>query len=48
LNDLDIESIDFLVPIWIETQVDSGWYYINEISQYKGDGSTTKVNLVKI
>ena len=48
LNDLDIESIDFLVPIWIETQVDSGWYYINEISQYKGDGSTTKINLVKI
>tara|TARA_R110001632_G_scaffold27493_1_gene73744 strand:+ start:5942 stop:8053 length:2112 start_codon:yes stop_codon:yes gene_type:complete len=48
LNDLDMESIDFLTPIWIETQVDSGYYYINEISQYKGDGSTTKVNLVKI
>ena len=48
LNDLDIESIDFLTPIWIETQVDSGYYYINEISQYKGDGSTTKVNLIKI
>jgi len=48
LDDLDIEKIDFLTPIWIETQVDSGYYYINEISQYKGDGSTTKVNLVKI
>ena len=48
LNDLDMESIDFLTPIWIETIVDSGYYYINEISQYKGDGSTTKVNLIKI
>jgi len=48
LDDLDIEKIDFLTPIWIETQIDSGYYYINEISQYKGDGSTTKVNLVKI
>ena len=48
LKDLDIEKIDFLTPIWIETQIDSGYYYINEISQYKGDGSTTKVNLIKI
>ena len=48
LKDLDIENIDFLTPIWIETQIDSGYYYINEISQYKGDGSTTKVNLIKI
>jgi hypothetical protein len=48
LKDIDIEKIDFLTPIWLETQLDSGYYYINEISQYKGDGSTTRVNLVKI
>ncbi len=48
LSSLDVQSVDFLTPIYLEYKYDSGYYYIDSIEQYKGDGSTTKVNLVKI
>ena len=44
LKPLDIQQLDFMKPIWL---IDS-YYYINNVSQYKGDGTTTKVELVKI
>lgn len=48
LNSLDIQSIDFFTPIWLSFGLDSGYYYIDEISQYKGENESTKVKLVKI
>ena len=44
LKPLDIQKLDFMKPIWL---IDS-YYYINNVSQYKGDGTTTKIELVKI
>ena len=44
LKPLDVEKLDFMKPIWL---IDS-YYYINNLSQYKGDGTTTKIQLVKI
>jgi hypothetical protein len=46
LKDTDIQDADFLRPIYLDFSLDSGYYYLEEISQYKGDG--TKCNLVKI
>jgi len=48
LTALDIQQLDFFTPIFLEYKYDSGYYYIDSVEQYKGDGSTTKVNLVKI
>ena len=48
LNELDIQNYEPLTPIYLDFSLDSGFYYLEEISQYKGDGSTTKCNLVKI
>lgn len=48
LNNLDIQTIDFLTPIYLSYKYDSGYYYIDSIEQYKGDGTSTTVNLVKI
>ena len=48
LTALDVQQVDFLTPIFLDYQYDSGYYYIDSIEQYKGDGTTTKVNLVKI
>ena len=48
LNELDIQDYEPLTPIYLDFSLDSGYYYLEEISQYKGDGSTTKCNLVKI
>lgn len=48
LTALDVQQLDFFTPIFLEYQYDSGYYYIDSVEQYKGDGSTTKVNLVKI
>ena len=48
LTALDVQQVDFLTPIYLEYQYDSGYYYIDSIDQYKGDGTTTKINLVKI
>ena len=48
LKPLDMQKVDFMKPVWLDFSLDSGYYYINNINQYKGDGSTTKVELVKI
>ena len=48
LTALDVQQLDFFTPIFLEYKYDSGYYYIDSVEQYKGDGSTTKVNLVKI
>jgi hypothetical protein len=48
LTALDVQQVDFITPIYLEYQYDSGYYYIDSIEQYKGDGTTTKINLVKI
>ena len=48
LNNLDVQDYDPLIPVWLDFKLDSGYYYWEEISQYKGDGSTTKCALVKI
>ena len=48
LSALDVQQLDFFTPIFLEYQYDSGYYYIDSVEQYKGDGSTTKINLVKI
>jgi len=48
LTPLDIQNIDFFTPIWLNFGLDSGHYYIDEISQYQGSNKSTKVKLVKI
>lgn len=48
LTALDIEKIDFFTPIWLNFSLDSGYYYLDNVSQYKGDGTTTSIELVKI
>ena len=48
LKPLDIERVDFFKPVFLNFSLDSGYYYIDNISQYKGDGSTTTVELIKI
>lgn len=48
LKNTDVQNFDFLIPKWLDFGLDSGYYYADEISQYKGDGSTTKVPLIKI
>ena len=48
LSSLDVQQADFLTPIYLSYKYDSGYYYIDSIDQFKGDGTTTKVNLVKI
>ena len=48
LTSLDVQQLDFFTPIFLSFKYDSGYYYIDSVEQYKGDGSTTKVNLVKI
>jgi len=48
LTPLDVQNIDFFTPIWLNFGLDSGHYYIDEISQYQGSNKSTKVKLVKI
>lgn len=48
LSAIDFKNIDFFTPIWLSFGLDSGHYYIDEISQYKGANESTKVKLVKI
>ena len=48
LTNLDVQNYNPLIPIWLDFSLDSGYYYFEEISQYKSDGSTTKCNLIKI
>ena len=48
LNNLDVQNYDPLTPIWLDLGIDTGYYYWEEISQYKGNGTTTKCALVKI
>ena len=48
LSSLDVQQYNPFIPIFLKYQYDSGYYYIDSIEQYKGDGSTTKVNLIKI
>jgi hypothetical protein len=44
LKPLDMQQLDFFKPIWL---IDS-YYYLDNVSQYKGDGTTTSVELVKM
>ena len=44
LNSLDIQKIDFFNPVWLK----DSYYYLDNVSQYKGDGTTTKVELIKL
>ncbi len=48
LNNLDVQNFDPLTPIWLDLGIDTGYYYWEEISQYKGNGTTTKCPLIKI
>lgn len=48
LNNLDVQNYDPLTPMWLDLGIDTGYYYWEEISQYKGNGTTTKCALVKI
>ena len=48
LSPLDVQNVDFFTPIFLDFDLDSGYYYIDEISQYKGQDQSTKVKLVKI
>ena len=48
LTSLDVQNVDFFTPIFLNFGLDSGYYYIDEISQYKGQDKSTKVKLVKI
>jgi hypothetical protein len=48
LKPLDMQQVDFMKPVWLNFSLDSGYYYLDNISQYKGDGSTTTVELIKI
>ena len=48
LTPIDVQTVDFFTPIWLDFGLDSGYYYIDEISQYKGQDKSTRVNLVKI
>ena len=48
LDALDIQNLDFFTPVWLNFSLDSGYYYLDNISQYKGDGTTTSIELIKI
>jgi hypothetical protein len=48
LNELDVQDYDPLTPVWLDFNLDSGYYYFEEIGQYKANGTTTKCVLVKI
>ena len=48
LSPIDVQNVDFFTPIFLDFDLDSGYYYIDEISQYKGQDQSTKVKLVKI
>ena len=49
LSPIDVQNVDFFTPIFLDFNLDSGgYYYIDEISQYKGQDQSTKVKLVKI
>jgi hypothetical protein len=48
INNLDVQNYDPLIPVWLDFGLDSGYYYWEEISQYKADGTTTKCPLIKI
>ena len=48
LSPLDVQDVDFLTPIYLEFNGNSGYWYIDNIEQYKGNNIPTKVNLVKI
>ena len=45
---LDIQQLDFFKPIWLDFSLGRGYYYLDNVSQYKGDGTSTKFELVKI
>ena len=48
VTSLDIEQLDFFKPIWLDFSMGRGYYYLDNVSQYKGDGTSTKFELVKI
>ena len=48
LSPIDVQTVDFFTPIWLSYGSYSGHYYIDEISQYKGQDKSTKVKLVRI
>ena len=48
VNALDIQQLDFFKPIWLDFSLGRGYYYLDNVSQYKGDGTSTKFELVKI
>ena len=48
LDALDIQNLDFFTPVWLNFSLDSGYYYLDNVSQYKGDGTTTSIELIKI
>lgn len=48
LTSQDVAEVDFLTPVFLDYKYDKGYYYIDSIEQYKGDGSTTKVNFIKL
>ena len=46
LNELDINNIDYLIPIYVD--IFKSYFYINKIPDYRGVGSSTKVEIIKI
>lgn len=48
LNALDISRLDHMTPIYLKYTDTSGYFYVDSVEQYRGDGTPTQVNLVKI
>ncbi len=46
LNEVDINNLDFLVPVYIDRF--KAYFYINKIKNYQGSTKTTEVELIKI
>ena len=48
LNPLEIQNLNHEIPIYLQTEKDSGFFYIEEVHQYKGKEKSTLTKLVKI
>jgi hypothetical protein len=48
LNALDVSRLDHMTPIYLKYTDTSGYFYVDSVEQYRGDGTPTQVNLVKI
>lgn len=46
LNEVDINSLDFTIPVFISHY--KSYFYINKINSFTGGGKTTEVELIKI